>query len=93
MKEKYVKLHGKWHNVIFGKDSINEYKWFTDNDALLLKLGKETENLLLKRNNRKMKPILIIIDGVDGVGKTTIVKNLIKKFKESGLKVVFNTFK
>ncbi|GBB94528.1 hypothetical protein RclHR1_23720002 [Rhizophagus clarus] len=36
---------------------------------------------------------LIIIDGVDDVGKTTIVQNLIKKFEDQELKVINNTFK
>ena len=47
----------------------------------------------MKEINRKTIPQLIIIDGVDGVGKTTVVENLIKKFEEQGLKVVNNTFK
>ena len=36
---------------------------------------------------------MIIVDGVDRVGKSTIVENLIKQFEKEGLKVVFNTFK
>ena len=47
----------------------------------------------MKEINRKTIPQLIIIDGVDGVRKTTVVENLIKKFEEQGLKVINNTFK
>jgi hypothetical protein len=34
---------------------------------MLLNLDEKTEEILLKRLNRKKKPQLIIIDGVDGV--------------------------
>ncbi|EXX64609.1 hypothetical protein GLOIN_2v1791704 [Rhizophagus irregularis DAOM 181602=DAOM 197198] len=60
---------------------------------MLLKLGGRTKEILLKRNNRKTQPILIIIDGVDGVGKTTIVENIIRKIEAQNLKIIFNTFK
>ncbi|GET51668.1 hypothetical protein RIR_jg34597.t1 [Rhizophagus irregularis DAOM 181602=DAOM 197198] len=60
---------------------------------MLLKLGERTKEILLKRNNRKTQPILIIIDGVDGVGKTTIVENIIRKIEAQNLKIIFNTFK
>ena len=93
MKEKYYKVNKQWHNINFYENPIKEYKWFTDNEALLLNLGKETEGLLLKRNHRKVKLQLIIIDGVDGVGKTTIVENLIREFIRKGFKVRYNTFK
>src|SRR6185369_16124520 len=40
-----------------------------------------------------MKPKIIIICGVDGTGKTTIVNKLIKEFEKAGQSVRFNTFK
>ncbi|GBC40100.1 1-phosphatidylinositol 4,5-bisphosphate phosphodiesterase-like [Rhizophagus irregularis DAOM 181602=DAOM 197198] len=39
------------------------------------------------------QPEIVIIDGVDGLGKTSIVQNLIKEWEEQGLKVRFNTYK
>ncbi|CAB4405849.1 unnamed protein product [Rhizophagus irregularis] len=32
------------------------------------------------------QPEIVIIDGVDGLGKTSIVQNLIKEWKKQGLK-------
>lgn len=93
MKQKYTKINDTWHNINFVKNVGTENKKFTINEALLLKLGDRTRERLLKEVNRKAIPQLIIIDGVDGVGKTTIVENLIKKFQEQGLKVINNTFK
>ena len=40
MKEKYYKVNKQWYNINFYENSIKEYKWFTDNEALLLNLGK-----------------------------------------------------
>ena len=93
MKQKYVKIKGKWHMTNSIKSPIHEVNYFTDNEAMLLNLGEETMKVLLKRNNRKALPILLMFDGVDGAGKTTIVENIIKKLKESNVKVIFNTFK
>jgi hypothetical protein len=69
MKQKYVKMKDKWHFDSYTKNPNHEFKYFTDNEAMLLKLGEETKEILLKQNNRKTQPVLIIIDGVDGVGK------------------------
>ncbi|GET62384.1 retroviral-like aspartic protease 1 [Rhizophagus irregularis DAOM 181602=DAOM 197198] len=55
--------------------------------------NKWTEKELLKKLGRENKPQVIIIDGVDGLGKTSIVQNLIKEWEKQGLKVRFNTFK
>ncbi|GBC16705.2 hypothetical protein GLOIN_2v1780098 [Rhizophagus irregularis DAOM 181602=DAOM 197198] len=63
------------------------------NEAMLLKLEEVTKEILLKQNNRKIQPILIILDGIDGVGKTTIVENIIRKIEAQNLKIIFNTFK
>ena len=93
MKEKYYKIKDKWCSYQYVSNVGHEYKYFTDNEAMLLNLEINTKKMLLKRNNRKIQPILIIINGVDGVGKTTIVENIIKRIKEQGLKIVFNTFK
>jgi len=59
--------------------------------------GKENKNadalsrLLTMKNGKK--PTIVIIDGVDGIGKTSIVQNLIREWEKQGLKVRFNTFK
>ncbi|GET62370.1 hypothetical protein GLOIN_2v1791704 [Rhizophagus irregularis DAOM 181602=DAOM 197198] len=53
-----------------------------------------TEKELLKKLGRENKPRVIIIEGVDGTGKTTVVANIIKQLRdENKLKVKFNTFK
>ena len=82
-----------WHNVNFVRNNGEENRKFTNQEALLLKLGEKTKERLLKEMNRETVPQLIIIDGVDGVGKTTIVEKLIKKFQDQGLRVINNTFK
>src|SRR6185295_5927558 len=75
---------GKWDDV----------KYFADKEAILLDLEEKTEKELLKKLGRENKPQVIIIDGVDGVGKSTVVENVIKKLKEEDkLKVRSNTFK
>src|SRR6185295_4177817 len=75
---------GKWDDV----------KYFTDEEAILLNLEEKTEEELLEKLGRENKPQVIIIDGVDGVGKSTVVENIIKQLKEKDeLKVRFNTFK
>ena len=92
--QKYGKIGDKWYDVKKVKKKCEEIKYFTDREAILLNLNEKTEEMLLKKLNRKKKPQVIIIDGVDGVGKSTIVENLIKQLEEKDkLKVVFNTFK
>jgi thymidylate kinase len=93
-KFKYVKIEDKWYDGRKIKRKWEEMKYFTDREAILLNLDKETEEILLKRLNRKKKPQLIIIDGVDGVGKFTVVESLMKQLGEKdGLKLIFNKFK
>ncbi|GBB97342.1 hypothetical protein RclHR1_02970017 [Rhizophagus clarus] len=93
MKQMYIKINNIWHNDKFVKNNNEESKRFTNYEALLLKLGEKTKENLLREMPRKSVPQLIIINGVDSVGKTTIVQNLIKKFEDQGLKVINNTFK
>ncbi|GET58664.1 hypothetical protein RIR_jg14584.t1 [Rhizophagus irregularis DAOM 181602=DAOM 197198] len=93
MKLKYVKIKDNWHFNSYTKNPNLEFKYFTDNKVMLLKLGEETKEILLKQINKKIQLILIIIDGVDGVKKTTIVNNIIKKIEAQNLKIIFNTFK
>ena len=76
MKQKYIKIKDKWYFNPDIKTPNYEFKYFTDNEAMLLNLSEETKVTLLERNNRKNQPILIIIDGTDGVGKTTIVSKI-----------------
>src|SRR5436305_4762663 len=68
-------------------------KWYSGKEALLLNLGKVIEKEIKKEMGIKRKPKIIIIDGVDGVGKSSIVEKLIEKFEKNGKKVIFNTFK
>ncbi|RIA96304.1 hypothetical protein C1645_815629 [Glomus cerebriforme] len=76
MKQKYTKINDTWHNINFVKNIGTESKKFTNNEALLLKLGVKTREKLLKEMNRKTIPQLIIIDGVDGVGGDQTIPNL-----------------
>src|SRR5579862_1897916 len=93
MKQKYIKIKDKWYSNFDTKTPNHEFKYFTDNEAMLLNLSEETKVTLLERNNRKNQPTLIIIDGTDGVGKTTIVSKIIKKIEAQGIEIKFNTFK
>ncbi|EXX62263.1 transposon Ty3-I Gag-Pol polyprotein [Rhizophagus irregularis DAOM 181602=DAOM 197198] len=67
------------------------------NFEIIHRPGKENKNadalsrLLTMKKGKK--PTIVIIDGVDGVGKTSVVTNLIKEWEKQGLKVRFNTFK
>ena len=88
MKQKYVKIKNKWYFNHHTKNPNVESNYFTDNEAMILNLGEETKEVLLQQNNRKAQPILIIIDGVDGVGKTTIVNNIIEKIKTQKLEII-----
>ena len=93
MRQKYVKVKDKWHFEYIITGPTNNFKYFTDNEAMLLNLGEETKRKLLQRNNRKTLPILMIFDGVDGAGKTTIVNNIMDRIKTQNFKIIFNTFK
>src|SRR6185369_5906472 len=78
------RFKGKWDDM----------KYFNDKEAILLKLEEKTEKELLKKLGRKNKPQVVIVDGVDGVGKSTIVENMIKRLEEKdNLKIIFNKFK
>ncbi|GBC41210.2 enzymatic polyprotein, putative [Rhizophagus irregularis DAOM 181602=DAOM 197198] len=83
----------KWYNAKRFKGRWDDEKYFTDKEAILLNLEDKTEKEVLKKLERENKPQVIIIDGVDGLGKTSIVQNLIKEWEKQGLKVRFNTFK
>ena len=61
--------------------------------ALLLDLGKDLEEKWLKELGLIKKPTLVIMDGVDAVGKTTVVKNIIKEIENNREKVIWNKFK
>ncbi|GBC54389.2 enzymatic polyprotein, putative [Rhizophagus irregularis DAOM 181602=DAOM 197198] len=67
------------------------------NFEIIHRPGKENKNadalsrLLTMKKGKK--PMIVIIYGVDGVGKTSVVTNLIKEWEKQGLKVRFNTFK
>jgi len=61
--------------------------------ALLMNINKDVKKELLKELHLIKIPKLIIIDGVDGVGKTTIVENIIKQLQSEGDSVIYNKFK
>ncbi|RIA82238.1 hypothetical protein C1645_835684 [Glomus cerebriforme] len=92
-KLRYIKSGSKWFDAKRFKGRWDDIKYFNDKEAVLLDLEDETEKELLKKLGRKNKPQVIIIDGVDGIGKSTIVENIIKQLGKEGLKVRFNTFK
>ena len=93
-REKYVRRKNEWYKINEIEGRWDELKYFTDKEAILLNVSKKTKEELLKKLNRKNKPQVIIIDGVDGVGKSTVVENIIKRLEEKDkVKVIFNTFK
>ena len=92
-KRKYVKIENIWYDYDNRKGRWDDLKYFTDKEAILLNLDEETEGKLLKKLKRKNKPQVIIIDGVDGVGKSTVVEKMIEQLKKEELKVIFNKFK
>ncbi|CAB4408573.1 unnamed protein product [Rhizophagus irregularis] len=93
-KLRYVKSGDKWFNAKRFRGKWDDMKYFNDKEAILLNLEDKTERELLKRLRRENKPQVIIVEGVDGTGKTTIVENMIKQLKDKDkLKVRFNTFK
>ncbi|GET58728.1 enzymatic polyprotein, putative [Rhizophagus irregularis DAOM 181602=DAOM 197198] len=66
------------------------------NFEVIHRSGKENTNADALSRLLKIvedQPEIVIIDGVDGLGKTSIVQNLIKEWEKQGLKVRFNTYK
>src|SRR5438045_930959 len=53
---------------------------------------KTTKKKKIKKENREKLPTLIIIEGVDAVGKTTVVENTMKQLNKEG-KCIFNRHK
>ncbi|RIA83377.1 hypothetical protein C1645_833913, partial [Glomus cerebriforme] len=92
-KLKYVKSGNKWFDAKRFKGKWDDVKYFNDKKAVLLDLEDKTEKEFLKKLGRKNKSQVIVIDEVDGIGKSTVVKNIIKQLGKEGLKVRFNTFK
>ncbi|GBC41197.2 enzymatic polyprotein, putative [Rhizophagus irregularis DAOM 181602=DAOM 197198] len=72
----------------------DDVKYFTNKEAILLNLEEKTEKELLRKLGRKNKPQVVIVDGPDGTGKSTVVENMIKRLEEKDdLKIIFNKFK
>ncbi|GBC33494.1 enzymatic polyprotein, putative [Rhizophagus irregularis DAOM 181602=DAOM 197198] len=93
-KLRYVRSGNEWFDARRFKGKWDDMKYFNDKEAILLNLEEKTEKELLKKLGRKSKPQIIIVDGVDGVGKSTIVENIIKRLKEKDdLKIIFNKLK
>ncbi|GET52086.1 enzymatic polyprotein, putative [Rhizophagus irregularis DAOM 181602=DAOM 197198] len=66
------------------------------NFEVIHRSGKENTNADALSRLLKIvedQPEIVIIDGVDGLGKTSIVQNLIEEWEKQGLKVRFNTYK
>jgi len=64
------------------------------NELMLREVTKNTHQEILQKERRRQLPILIVIDGVDGVGKTSIVKNITQQIENDYQeKCIFNTFK
>ncbi|RIA93532.1 hypothetical protein C1645_735475 [Glomus cerebriforme] len=85
-KLRYVKSGSKWFDAKRFKGRWDDIKYFNDKEAVLLDLENEIEKELLKKLGRKNKPQVIIIDGVDGIEKSTVVENIIKQLEKKGLK-------
>ncbi|CAB4443572.1 unnamed protein product [Rhizophagus irregularis] len=91
---RYVKSGDKWFNAKRFRGKWDDVKYFNDKEAILLNLEDKTEKELLKRLGRENKLQVVIVEGVDGTGKTTVVEKMIKQLKDKDkLKVRFNTFK
>ena len=56
-----------------------EQRIVTLKEVMLIELEKETEKEILGMLNRESKLRVVIIDGVDGVGKSTVVEILQEK--------------
>ena len=93
-KLQFVRINEEWISLKNAKgQKWNEIKRFTLKEASLLNLEEKTKREIMRGIKKEKVPQLIIIDGVDGVGKSTVVENLIREFRKEGLKVTFNTFK
>jgi len=69
-------------------------QWIDRNELMLRKSTKKSQQEILAKERREKLPILIVIDGVDGVGKTNVVENVRKQIKEDYKEeCIFNTFK
>ncbi|RIA84054.1 hypothetical protein C1645_880163 [Glomus cerebriforme] len=89
-KLRYVKSGNKWFNTKRFKGKWDDMKYFNDKEAILLNLEDKTEKELLKKLGKKNKSQVIIIDGVDSVGKSTVVENIIKQVGKEGLKDIID---
>jgi fused signal recognition particle receptor len=65
---------------------------FENTDELFSVLKEEIEKIVLKNNTNPFefseKPKIILVIGVNGVGKTTSIGKLTKRFQENGKKVI-----
>jgi fused signal recognition particle receptor len=66
---------------------------FADADGLLQKLRADLFDILLPVENAliipaEIKPFVIMVIGVNGVGKTTTIGKLTQRYKQSGMKVM-----
>jgi hypothetical protein len=87
------KTNGNKWRLLNGDNNYEDTKVCEIREALLMNLDEETEIKLIDRVGLRGIPKLLIFDGVDGVGKTSIVNGLRKRFDVKGEKVRFNTFK
>ena len=93
-KHQFIRINDKWYNWNNAKGKEwDEIKKFTEKEASLLRLEEKTQKEIMKKMKITKIPDIIVVDGVDGVGKSTVVGNIIKEFEKEGLKVRFNTFK
>ncbi|GET58383.1 hypothetical protein RIR_jg39709.t2 [Rhizophagus irregularis DAOM 181602=DAOM 197198] len=93
-KLKYVKFENKWYEAKRFKGKWDDIKYFTNKEAILLNLEEKTEKELLRKLGRKNKSQVVIVDGPDGTGKSTVVENMIKRLEEKDdLRIIFNKFK
>ena len=71
----------------------NSFVYLNDKEALLVESEPWIENEILEELELIRKPKLIIIDGVDGVGKTSVVTRVKEQLEKEGSKVIWNKFK
>jgi dTMP kinase len=75
------------------KDKNSSWKIKKEHEIMLLSIIPSLKKYFLLKWNRNKLPQLIIFDGVDGCGKTTICSKIKEKLIEENFNVIQNTFK
>ena len=68
-------------------------QYMTAKEIVLGDLKMKDRKVILNRMRMNKVPRVVIIDGVDGVGKTNVVERIIREWERRGEKVIYNKFK